>query len=73
MLRAKGLDFGLRAPRWQLLWEPRDFWVGVFFDRPLLLDVGIPDLKVSMQHIYVCFIPCLPIKFTRLIVEERDA
>lgn len=71
MLRAKDLRLSIEGPRWELTWEPRDFWIGVFFDRPLLLDVGIPELKVSMQYIYVCIVPCFPIKFSRLIVKEK--
>jgi hypothetical protein len=41
---------------WSVLWEPRDVWIGVYWDRPKgtgwswALDV------------YVCLFPCVPLK-----------
>ena len=40
--------------RW--LWEPRDIWVGVFWNRTKLGDLGDEFLLV-----YVGLIPCLPV------------
>ncbi len=42
--------------RWsvRVCWEPRDLWVGVYWDKP-----------GTRLYIYVCVIPCVPIKFTR--------
>ena len=47
---------------WALVWEPRDLWIGVYWTRhekssPPGYD---PDLSI-----YVCIIPCLPIRFER--------
>jgi hypothetical protein len=41
-----------------LLFEPRDLWVGVFWDR-----------RNGDTFVYVCVIPCLPIRF-RIQVER---
>lgn len=38
--------------------EPRDLWVGVFWQRKDHID-----LTYSYQ-IYICFVPCLPIVLT---------
>jgi hypothetical protein len=35
----------------RLLWEPRDLWVGAFWNR-------LPDNGLLL--IYVCLLPCLP-------------
>lgn len=40
--------------RW--LWEPRDVWVGVFWNRVQLGDYGDEFLVV-----YVAVLPCLPL------------
>jgi len=37
----------------RLLFEPRDLWVGVYW-----------DLRPKELRIYVCFLPCLPILIT---------
>lgn len=38
---------------WRFKWEPRDLWVGIYWDTS-----GI------WLHIYVCIIPCLPLHVT---------
>lgn len=49
-----------RSKAWLFLkWEPRDLWVGVFWDRrraDYWCDGGhcIEDL-----HVYVCLVPCV--------------
>lgn len=40
-------------------WEPRDLWLGVYWDRTLALYPPGYTLKV-----YVCLLPCLPIILT---------
>jgi hypothetical protein len=35
-----------------VIFEPRDIWVGVWWDR-----------KGDTRSVYVCLIPCLPIRF----------
>lgn len=65
-MSAKAADSWLNgAPirRIRLLWEPRDLWVGVYWDRPLPLDIGY-GFKLRTLFIYVCLVPCLPIKIT---------
>lgn len=49
-----------RWRRWRvrLLFEPRDLWLGVFWDRRSGYAPGLNGLWV-----YVCLFPCLPIKF----------
>lgn len=42
----------------RLLWEPRDLWVGAFWNRVKLGDVGDEFLLI-----YVCLIPCFPVAF----------
>jgi hypothetical protein len=40
----------------ELLFEPRDLWVGVYWTRPP---------QVNWKHavdVYVCVLPCLPLK-----------
>lgn len=38
---------------WELLLEPRDLWVGVYWD-----TCGFTHIRTD---IYVCLLPCLPI------------
>lgn len=40
--------------RW--LWEPRDIWVGVFWNRAKLGDLGDEFLLI-----YIGVVPCLPL------------
>ena len=39
--------------------EPRDLWIGVYWDQP---DIH-PVLGFAGINIYVCILPTLPIKF----------
>ncbi len=39
--------------RW--LWEPRDIWVGIFWNT---VQAGGPEDRFVL--VYVCFVPCLP-------------
>lgn len=34
----------------QIFFEPRDLWIGVFWDR-----------RPSELRLFICFIPCIPI------------
>jgi hypothetical protein len=40
----------------RLLWEPRDIWLGVFWNR-----VRAGDYADRFLLVYVCVIPCLPL------------
>jgi hypothetical protein len=44
--------------RWtlRLLWEPRDMWIGVFWNH---VRAGGPEDR--FMFIYVCLVPCLPV------------
>ena len=43
----------------ELLFEPRDLWLGVYWDRQ-----DFPPLHSRFLYIYICIIPVLPIKVT---------
>ncbi len=60
-------------PRWSsrgygvqvsLLWEPRDLWVGVFWDRIVEPD-GI--------RVFICLLPCLPIRLSITPLRRQEA
>ena len=40
----------------KIIWEPRDLWIGVYWDTSRLGDA------LSAVRIYICVIPCLPIR-----------
>ena len=40
----------------KVLWEPRDLWIGVYWDRSRLGD-ALQSVKV-----FICIIPCLPFR-----------
>lgn len=46
----------------KIKFEPRDLWVGVFWDR----GARITTLETDQQQyrVYVCLVPCFPIIFT---------
>jgi hypothetical protein len=44
----------------RLLWEPRDVWLGVYWNR---VRAGAPADRFLL--IYVCVIPCIPLAFAR--------
>lgn len=46
----------------QIKYEPRDLWVGIFWDRA----GRTTTLETDRQHyrVYVCLVPCFPIIFT---------
>jgi len=43
---------------WEILWEPRDLWIGVFWDKRL--ECRASGDYEWFGHVYVCLIPCLP-------------
>lgn len=47
-----------RAFWWTLLWEPRDLWLGIYWDRPKGTGWS------RALDVYVCVVPCLPVKLT---------
>jgi hypothetical protein len=55
--------FHRAGTRWavQLLWEPRDLWVGVFWQRPYY-----EGLARSFTA-YLCLLPMLPLRVTYTI------
>jgi len=50
---AIGRDWGLSG---SLIFEPRDLWIGIYWDGKKL---GEYDRELT---IYVCLLPCLPIR-----------
>ena len=48
--------------RVSIKYEPRDLWVGVFWDRREWNDLK-EVVRGRSLHIYVCLIPCFPIIF----------
>lgn len=46
-------------------WEPRDIWLGVYWTPSMANGrfPGDPDVEVGLD-VYVCLIPCFPIKAT---------
>jgi hypothetical protein len=42
----------------RLLWEPRDLWFGVFWNR-----AHAGGLRDRFLFVYVCVLPCVPIVF----------
>lgn len=43
----------MTMPNVSLKFEPRDLWIGVYWNRPYW---GL--------EVYICIVPCLPIKLT---------
>lgn len=41
--------------------EPRDIWVGLFWDRRSSPPPWNPDLLLEVLHVWVILIPCFPI------------
>lgn len=39
-----------------LLWEARDIWIGLYWDR-----YNVPDRRACLV-VYVCLLPCLPLR-----------
>lgn len=50
----------------RLLWEPRDIWIGVFWNQHQEED---SFWIYRFTFVYVCLIPCLPLAF---IWQRRD-
>lgn len=42
----------------QLKFEPRDIWIGVYWDRPMVSILSSARPKV---HLYICLIPMWPL------------
>jgi hypothetical protein len=55
-------------PSVALLWEPRDLWVGVYWDKDASASFYDPSCTILEREyrVYVCLIPCLPIRVTWL-------
>jgi hypothetical protein len=48
-----------------LRFEPRDLWVGVFWDvRPASYGTAVGHVSADL-HVYVCLVPCFPVHFIR--------
>jgi hypothetical protein len=43
----------------KLLFEPRDLWLGVYWNRKVLLGAELPP-RVDL-HVYICLVPMFPI------------
>ena len=41
--------------------DPRDLWLGVFWERKLVLVAGLRSR--NDLHVYLTFVPCFPIHF----------
>lgn len=46
----------------------QDLWIGAYFDKPQI-EAETSAGKVSHRFIYICIVPCLPIKLTRVTME----
>ena len=46
---------------WTIKWEPRDLWVGLFWDR-----------RADGMHYYVCVIPCVVLHIIRKHQERTE-
>ena len=46
--------------RWRVrvYWEPRDCWIGVYWDRKPTHDIR----KLFVWDVYICLVPCIPIR-----------
>jgi hypothetical protein len=42
-------------------WEPRDVWVGIYWDVTRERAMGA-DTGIRVTHVYVCLVPCFPIR-----------
>lgn len=42
--------------------EPRDLWIGIFWDRAG--RITSLDSDRQQYHVYICIVPCFPIIFT---------
>ena len=51
-----------------LLWEPRDLWLGVYWDVAVARDSGERSLLV-----YLCAVPCLPLRLRIELPPRRAA
>lgn len=51
-----------------IAFEPRDLWVGVYWNRE---DMG-DDARIYLHEIYVCIIPMLPIRLAWLFGHPSD-
>lgn len=53
--------------RINILWEPRDLWLGVYVAKMGTVHVENWEPVIppeTRRKIYVCLLPCLPIVFT---------
>ncbi len=41
------------------LYEPRDLWIGLYWDKAYFH----PDSSYYGYHVYLCLIPCFPLRF----------
>jgi hypothetical protein len=58
-----------------LLWEPRDLWIGVYWTREDVAGSMMADGGARMWrflHIYVCLLPTLPLKVTLCLGRHND-
>ena len=46
----------------KILWEPRDIWVGVYWDRGCGSHVPWAKGLRRMWRVYICIVPCLPLR-----------
>jgi hypothetical protein len=54
---------GKRLPvswHWKLMFEPRDIWIGLFWDYQA--ECGQTVWCFRTLHLYICIVPCLVLK-----------
>lgn len=43
-------------------WEPRDLWIGAYWDHDIFKVKGEKHTAYETLTIYVCLVPCFPIR-----------